>query len=151
MSLANDIAVEMVERLLALDTYSRDHHRDAMETVPVIVDRQADIETEIDRAVKFAKGAGAIVTIFYAGFRNADATGAGYARILRRYVVSVYAVPILRRKESPADDVIEACAYHLHHWDGTDLIDEINILTGDARPDPEYLVYDLDVEVAGKF
>lgn len=151
MSKAIDIAEVIVARLNNQASYRFPEHAAVMANVKAIVDRQLDIETEIDRAVKFAKGKGAIVTLFYQGFRNLDDSGAAYARILRRYTLSVYALPILRRNDSPADDIIEACAYHLHHWDGTADIEEINIKSGDARPDPDYLVYDTDVEVIGKF
>jgi hypothetical protein len=151
MSKAIDIADEMVARINNQGSYRFPEHAAVMSNVKAIVDRQLDIEAEIDRAVKFAKGKGAIVTIFYQGWRNADDNGGDHPRILRTYTLSVYAVPILRRNDSPADDIVEACAYHLHHWDGTANIDEISVKGGDARPDPDYLVYDATVEVIGKF
>jgi hypothetical protein len=147
MSIGITIAEAMVERLASSGGFRG---------VTVLVDQQLDIDTEIEKALGMAagkaKGAGAFVSVFYEGFANPDSSGANNPVIIRSYQVSIYAAPILSSSNQPADSLMETAATVLHSWEPGELggISEITVKSGLARPDNNYLIYDLSVEVSSR-
>lgn len=148
MSNAIEIANAMAAQLNAADGLSG--------VIEALVDRQLDIVTEIEKRVLMAagkaKGKGAVITIFYQGFQNPDASGATYPKVTRNYLCSLYAAQVLGTGNTPADDLLELAARALHNWDtdGDDSIDEIHVLSGLARPDDDFLIYDIEVKVMSR-
>jgi hypothetical protein len=143
MSKANDIAESMVAHLTALPALAR---------VPVMVDRQKDIDSMVSSKVN--KGAGACVTVLYEGFSNPDASSSNNANVTRRYTASVYSRPVLvQATDMPADDIVEAVARSLHRWDPEETLPgfvEIQVTGCDLRGDFKYLIYDLDISVTSR-
>jgi hypothetical protein len=144
MSKASDIATAMAAQLNAAA---------ALDGVEAIVDRQLDIATEIQKRLSLSRGKsagkGAMITIFYLGFENPDSSAAGTPNVSRNYLVSVYASPVLNTGNTPADDLLESAAGVLHRWEPLEAsgIAEISVVSGVARADAEFLIYDLTVKV----
>lgn len=147
MSKALDIADGMAAHLNA---------EAGFDGVQALVDRQLDIAAEIAKRVGMmaskATGRGAVMTIFYTGFANPDASASPAPKISRNYLVSIYGAPVLGSGHTPADDLMELAAATLHHWEPAEQygIAEIHVLNGQARPDGEYLIYDLEVRIASR-
>jgi hypothetical protein len=147
MSKAYEIAAGMAAHLNAVA---------ALDGVESIVDRQLDIATEIQKRVFLmaakGRGKGAMISIFYTGFQNPDASAAATPNITRTYLVSIYGAPTLKSGHTPADDLVETVALHLHRWEPAEAhgIAEIHVLNGEARPDSDYLIYDVEVRVTGR-
>jgi len=147
MSKAYDIANGMVAHLSAATGF---------DGIAILVDRQLDIASEIEKRIALnrgsAKGKGAMITVFYNGFQNPDAYGAPVPKVTRTYQVSVYAAPIIAAGHTPADDLVELAAITLHHWEPAETygISEIHVFNGTARPDDDYLIYDLEVRVQSR-
>lgn len=147
MSKANDIAAAMAVKLNAAT---------ALGGVEALVDRQLDITTEISKRLNLARGKsagkGAMITIFYLGFDNADNSGAQTPTITRNYLVSIYAAPVMATGNTPADDLLETAASVLHLWEPAESagISEIHVASGVARADADFLIYDLTVKAISR-
>jgi hypothetical protein len=147
MSIGITIAKAIVERLA---------NSGGFRGVAVVVDQQLDIDTEIEKNLGLAKGrakgSGAFVSVFYQGFTNPDNSGANNPDVVRNYQVTIYAAPILSSLNKPADSLMEDAATVLHSWETAEAlgISEITVKSGLARPDNNYLIYDLDVEVLSR-
>lgn len=121
--------------------------------VEAIVDRQLDISTEIEKRLGLAlgksKGKGAVITVFYSGFENPDASGSNAPNVIRNYLVSIYAAPTMSTGNTPADLLMENTAIVLHAWEAAEFedISQIHVTGGEARPDDDYLIYDLTVKI----
>lgn len=128
----------------------------ALDSVNILVDRQLDLATEIEKALGMnrgqSKGKGAFISIFYNGFENPDASAAAVPSVRRTYQVSIYAAPVIKAGFLPADDLVEAVALRLHQWEPAEDygISEIHVVSGTARPDDEFLIYDLEVRVQSR-
>lgn len=147
MSKANDIAEAMAAQLNAAA---------GLAGVEALVDRQLDIATEIAKRLQLARGKsagkGAMITIFYLGFDNSDNSGAQAPTITRNYLVSIYAAPVMATGNAPADDLLETAARELHLWEPAESagMAEIQVDSGVARADADFLIYDLTVKVISR-
>ena len=147
MSKALDIAEAMAAHLNATAGF---------DGVPALVDRQLDIGTEIAKrmglAISSSKGRGGVMTVFYTGFTNPDAGISAAPTVSRSYLVSIYGADVLKSGHTPADDIMELAAHALHQWEPADQfgIAEIHVLNGQARPDADYLIYDLEVRILSR-
>lgn len=147
MSKAITIATAMTAHLNAVP---------ALAGVEAIVDRQLEIATEIEKRVFLtmgkAKGKGAMITVFYSGFENPTASAANAPVVTRNYLVSIYAAPVMSTGNTPADDLMESAAAALHLWEPAEAngIAEIHVSGGEARPDDDYLIYDLTVKIKSR-
>lgn len=147
MSKALDIATAMAAHLNAVATLAG---------VEAIVDRQLDIATEVQKRVFLTRGKsggkGAMITVFYLGFDNPDASGAAAATVTRNYLVTVYAAPVMATGNVPADDLLESAAAALHLWEPSEAhgIAEIHVVSGVARADTDFLIYDLTAKITSR-
>lgn len=137
MSAAMNLATAIQTRLQSLALLSG---------VDVLIDRQKDIESEVDTAV--AKVEGICVTIFYSGGGIEGDTSLVTRPV---FEIRLYTQPILMADgAAPADDVLEAmlAALHLWHPDARAPHDEkFKIITDpDVIPDRQYLVYGFHVQ-----
>jgi hypothetical protein len=143
VSKALTIAQAMADRLNALAT---------LPDVDTLVWKQKDLSSEM--AAKLGKSAGAVIVILYEGFKNPDANGGGRLNVTRSYTLSVFSRPVRREgTATAADDIVEIAAAALHNWEPAEAaagIGEIHVKSCDLRPDPLYLIYDLDVEVLSR-
>jgi hypothetical protein len=105
MSAFYDIADSMVARLV---------QDPALAGVPVVVDRQRDIASELRKAVGMNTGAGMLV-ITWTGGTNADEMSSS-PRIAATYTVTGFFKPVLRPSDKPADDILEAVCKRLQDW-----------------------------------
>jgi hypothetical protein len=144
MSRSLDIADLIKARLEAVS---------ALAGIDVVVDRQRNITALIASAVGKAKGN--CITILYEGFSVPDPNSAG-PRLLVRYTIRDYCRPILEKATKGdrdaiyADEVIEEIAKSLHHWvpEHAHSFGEMTVTGGDLVPDPRWLIYELEAEVA---
>lgn len=120
----------------------------ALDGVDIIVDRQKDLNAEVNKAV--AKAKGAVVVILWAGSDNEDEDAAG-PRLACDYEITVHCKPVIRGSESPADELVEAICQSLHQWlpDGgvTDAYERMTVRRVGLSPDPKNLVYQIDARV----
>jgi hypothetical protein len=79
----------------------------------IVVDRQADIVSELKKVI--GKQIGNLILISWTGGQNSDESSDG-PRIESGYNVTLFSKPIIRKGETPADDIAEAIAEHLHDW-----------------------------------
>lgn len=85
----------------------------ALSGMAIIVDRQKDIAAELQKHLGKTNGGCLIVT--WTGGTNEDESGDG-PRFASTFTVTGFFKPVLRRGETPADDIIEAAAEALHDW-----------------------------------
>jgi hypothetical protein len=121
---------------------------DALDGIDIVVDRQKDLAAEVAKATGKAKGAA--VVILWAGADNEDPACDG-PRMRADYEISIYCKPVLRGDQSPADDIAEAVASALHHWqpDGVSVAayERMTVSRVAMVPDPKYLVYQIDARI----
>lgn len=79
----------------------------------IVVDRQHDILAELNKVI--GRQTGNLILISWAGGPNKDESGDG-PRIESAFTVTLFSKPVIRRGETPADDIAEAIAHHLHDW-----------------------------------
>jgi hypothetical protein len=143
MSKAIDIADAMAARLNALTT---------LPGVEAIVWRQKDFTNEL--AQKTSRVGGALIVILYSGFANSSDAAAVHLNVARRYTVSIFAKPVIRTtRDLAADDIVETVAATLHNWEPDETLTgaaEIKVSGCELRPDTQYLIYDLDLEVLSR-
>lgn len=116
---------------------------EALDDVPIVVDRQKDIASELRKAV--AKQSGCLAVITWTGSVNDDNAADGPA-LANTYTVTLFSKPIIRAGETTADDLIEAIAEALHdHRIGVhDHFADRLVVTGiDPIPADELLIYQI--------
>lgn len=85
----------------------------ALVNVPVLVDRQKELATELRLAL--GKQNGALAVVSWAGASNDDLTAEG-PQLKCSYTVTLFSKPVIKTNEIPADDVMEAMATALHDY-----------------------------------
>lgn len=112
----------------------------ALEGVDVLVDRQKDITSEVAKSV--AKAKGAMVAVLWAGGKPVDGDPLVMDAL---YEVRIYAKPVIRGEETPADEMAAAMIPAIHDWqaDATAHCDWDFRVTGDLDliPDKNFLFY----------
>lgn len=83
----------------------------ALDGVDVIVDRQKDITTEVAKGV--AKAKGVMVAVLWAGGK---AVGGNPLVLDALYEIRIYAKPVIRGEETPADELVAAMIPAIHKW-----------------------------------
>jgi hypothetical protein len=114
--------------------------------VPVIVDRQKNIQSEITKAV--AKARGSAITILWDQFDIFD-DAAEEPPLNLSYRIMLYSKPIISGDDLLADDVLVSMIRRLWHWrpNGEGSVHyEAKIRPGGIVPDKTFLIYDFDVE-----
>ena len=81
--------------------------------VPVIVDRQKDVLSELRKAI--GKQTGCLIVVAWTGSPNFDEASAKL-RLASTFSVTGFFKPVINDKQTPADDIMEAVAIHLHDW-----------------------------------
>lgn len=143
MSRSLRIAEFMAERL-------NEHFTSGL--VSAMVFLRKDLKTEI--AAKVGKINGALIVIYYDGFRNADASGAMNLTVTRYYTVSIHTRPLLRDVvDLHAEDIAEEAAKALHAWEPDETLEgfvEITVNSCDVEPDQTLLIYQLEVQAISR-
>ena len=122
----------------------------ALEDVPVVIDLQKDITSEIGTAQ--AKATGCAITIFYEGDRDLT-ENLNPPRVTARYSVKCYGLPVVEDVNAdwiPAETAKAEVMKALHHWVPTDdnhNATECKVQPGDLVPDRDFLIYEVPVEV----
>ena len=135
LDIADEIKVRLDEMLTG-----------ALADVPVIVDRQKDIVSEIAKNV--AKASGCVVTILWTGFTR---TATGERR--GNYMVRVHSRPILLDGNQPADDIVELIDTALNEWIPASASENQHChykMIGegaDMAPDKSLLIYEMGFNV----
>lgn len=146
MSKHLDIADEIKDRLDAAFLDEAEDYTVALQGVDVIVDRQKDILTEVNKAV--AKAQGSAVTILWTGF---DRTPTGER--MGNYVIRIYSRPVMLGDNKPADEIVERIDQVLNEWvpqaaSANQHCHYKMIGSGaDLAPDRNYLIYEMPFQV----
>lgn len=82
--------------------------------VPVVVDRQRDIASELRKAIGKQTGQG-ILIVTWTGGTNYDEQKSD-PRIAATFTVTGFFKPVIRAGYTAADDIIEAVCKSLHDW-----------------------------------
>lgn len=107
--------------------------------LPIVVDRQKDILSELKSAI--AKQSGCLILVTWAGAPNDDQSADG-PRFASRYTVTLFSKPVIRHGETAADDIVEAIATALHDYRPNGNFHDRVVVTGiDPVPDEELLIY----------
>lgn len=115
----------------------------SLKALPIVVDRQKDIASELRNAI--AKQSGCLVLVTWTGAPNDDQSADG-PRFLSRYTVTLFSKPVIRTGETAADDIIETIAATLHDYRPTSNFYERLVVTGiDPVPDDELLIYRINL------
>jgi hypothetical protein len=112
----------------------------ALEGVGVIVDRQKDLSSEVDKFLNNAKGA--MVAILWTGGKLVD----GSPLVMdASFEVHIFGRPVIRGSETPADEMVAAILPALHDWqaDTAGHCDWDFKVSGDLRiaPDKNFICY----------
>lgn len=144
MSQFLDIADDIKTRLDFVFTDVAEAYAVDLAGVTVIVDRQKEISSEVNKSV--GKTSGACVVILFTGYDRERATGEKKAN----YSVMIYTRPVLTAGGKLADDIIERIDTALNYWQpasasggGHTFYD----LDGDGAnliPDRNFLVYEMN-------
>ena len=86
-----------------------------MDGVDVIVDRQKDILNEVAKGV--AKAKGVMVAVLWAGGKATDTDPLTMDAL---FEIRIYAKPVLRGAETPADELVAAMLPAIHDWKADD-------------------------------
>lgn len=114
-----------------------------IKALPIVVDRQKDIASELRNAI--AKQSGCLILVTWTGAANDDQSADG-PHFLSRYTVTLFSKPVIRNGETAADDVMEAIATALHDYRPTGNFHDRLVVTGiDPVPDDELLIYRLNL------
>jgi hypothetical protein len=114
--------------------------------VSVIVDRQKDLLSQINTGI--AKASGCAVTVLWTGFRRTptgERTG--------RYIVRVFARPVMLDGNYPADEIVERIDEALNDWVPPSASPHghchYRVMGEDAElvPDKNYLIYEMPFAV----
>lgn len=139
MSKSLTIAHAMADRLNAVA---------ALASVRAVVWKQKELESEL--ATITGKSTSALIVILYTGFENPDTAAGVHLTLKRRYTISIFTKPATRfTAAAAADDIAEIVARTLHNWEPDETTTdagEIRVASCDLRPDPEHLIYDMDIE-----
>lgn len=111
----------------------------SLSKLPIVVDRQKDILSELKSAI--AKQSGCLIIVTWAGAPNDDQSADG-PRFASRYTVTLFSKPVIRHGETPADDLIEDIATALHDYRPSGSFYDRLVITGiDPIADEELLIY----------
>ena len=121
----------------------------ALGDVIAIVDRQKDISSEVLNSIEKAKGIA--ISILFEGFRVPDENMAG-PQTRARYAVRVWGLPIIADADADvmhAEDAAAETAKALHFFrpSGAHSFGECHVRDCDLVNDPNFLCYELTVEV----
>ncbi|MCW1913734.1 hypothetical protein OJ996_09120 [Luteolibacter sp. GHJ8] len=103
MSVFNDRAELLADRLRSVV---------GLESFSWVVDRDADLKSEFEKATKKKLGLG---VIRWMGGANPDPNSSRLA-ITSGFNITLFLKPILRRGKPPGDDLMELTARAVHHW-----------------------------------
>lgn len=114
--------------------------------IPVIVDKQKDLLTELNKAV--GKSEGVAVVILWDGFDEIDPF-APEPRVMNRYTVTIFSRPILTATALAADDVMESILTRLWRWAPSNGHQSNAVQIGGAKfiPDERFSIYSLDLKL----
>ena len=113
----------------------------------ILVDRQKDIMSEVDKAV--AKASGTAISILWNGWVTLN-ENASRPHLGSRYTVTVWSKSIIAGPNLPADAVMASVILRLWHWisaDGGHAHGEAQPKNGGQVPDPDFLNYDCEVVI----
>lgn len=109
----------------------------------IVVDRQHDIVSELKKVI--GKQVGNLVLISWTGGQNSDESSDG-PRIESGFNVTLFSKPVIRKGETPADDIAEAIAEHLHDWRASaqdSYYDRMIVTAVVPVPAPDLLAYQI--------
>lgn len=114
--------------------------------VEVIIDRQKDVLSAVQRATSNAGGAA--IVILWQGFQVID-KNASTPRLGARYTLTAWTTPVITAEEIPADLVMESILQRLWQWvpDGAHAHGEVEIQNGGLVPDSKFLIYDCELTI----
>lgn len=114
--------------------------------LPIIVDRQKNIVSEISKAV--GKAGGTAITILWQGFSPTE-KNTTRPRLAQRYTLTVWSKPVLAGADMAADDVMQSVITRLWRWipDGGHCFAAAEVTRGGLLPDAKYLVYDCEISI----
>jgi hypothetical protein len=115
----------------------------SLKHVPVMVDRQQELSSELRKAI--GKQSGCLAVVTWAGAKNEDLSSDG-PNFTTTYTVHLFSKPVIRAGEIPADDVMQAIATALHDYrvKPTDPYSARLVVTDiDPVPHEELLIYQL--------
>ena len=144
MSQFLDIADDIKDRLDFVFTDVAEAYAVDLSGVSVIVDRQKNITSEVNKAV--GKSSGACVTILFTGYERERGTGEKKAN----YSLMIYSRPVLTAGGKLADDIIERIDTALNYWQpasasgGGHTFYDLDSDGANLIPDRNYLVYEMN-------
>jgi hypothetical protein len=147
MSQFLDIADEIKTRLVAAFTDVAEAYAVDLAGVSVIVDRQKDIASEVNKAV--GKSSGACVTILFTGHDRQPKSDERIAN----FTLTIYSRPVMLAGAKAADDIIDRIDAALNYWQpesGSGGGHSFYDLDGDGSnliPDRNFLVYEMNFKV----
>lgn len=114
--------------------------------VPVLVDRQKDIVSDVAKAISRSRGAA--VSILFTGYKRVNGVrNASYA-------IAVWAHPVIGNDEQLADDIVEVVDSTLHSHIPESLNPardnchfRIEVEGGSINYNPNFLIYQLNINV----
>lgn len=115
--------------------------------IAVIVDRQRDIAAELQKHLGKVTAAGCLI-VTWTGAPNADESADG-PRFNSTFTVTGFFKPVLRRGETPADNIIEAAAAALHDWrrpNRSHVNDRLIVIGITPFDSPEFLAYRINLK-----
>ena len=147
MSQFLNIADEIKTRLDAVFTDAAHAYAVNLAGVTVIVDRQKDISSEVNKAV--GKSSGACVTILFTGHDRQPKSDERVAN----YVLTIYSRPVMLAGAKAADDIIDRIDAALNYWQPASASGghhSFYDLDGDGSnliPDRNFLVYEMNFKL----
>lgn len=146
MSTALDHADLLRTRLLTAPTGEEHATPLDLRGVPVIVDRQKDIVSEVSKAV--AKTTGCAVVILWTGYAAGDVNARGF-RVAATYKITVLSKPILAGAALAADDILESILLRLWQWRPPGGHSDRPVIVGAATliPNDSILIYECDLTI----
>ena len=117
-----------------------------LSSVAVLVDRQKDIASEFKKRIEKVKGG--VVIILFDGYRPDSGEFAQSDDVLiSSFSITVWAKPVLRKDQPPADDLVEAVHTSLHGWKQDDCRFRAVVNRGRLINNPRFLIHELQVEI----
>ena len=114
--------------------------------LPVIVDRQKSIVSDIAKGV--GKAGGTAITILWQGFSTVE-KNTSRPRLAQRYTLTVWSKPVIAGEDLAADDVMQSIITRMWRWipGGGHCFAAAEITRGGLIPDAKYLVYDCELSI----
>ena len=118
----------------------------ALDSVGVLVDHQKDIASEFKKAM--AKVKGGVVVIFFDSYQTIEPDVAA-SQVESEFAVTVWTKPILRRDETPADDIVSDIHKSLHGWEHEEgnCRNKAIVARGRVIPNQQFLIHELRIKI----